>query len=490
MTLAALGVVLSAVAVARILQAAATPHPSVHDQMVSWMRDNGGQVHQAIEFKSMKHGGFNVHGAVTKEDLPRGSVIVQAPQKMWLGTDTLQHVPLSLLDGVHDCNTEDPGDMTFGIALALEAKKGNGSFFQPMLRAFPTLADFHQYYPVLAENDVLADFGELPILRHLHLGHQADITTMAKCFNALQAAEHSKDFLKPLSLDDFLLARYILRTRAMDVSVGAIPAMFDAFNTATNGKANVMGGYKAEDLFQIRTTRPVPAGTELVHVYCPDCDNEMLLTGWGVYAEDTPVLLNDLMSVNCSVAWDKKSNANATHGSLREAAEAMLEVSSAQDALEAGWKAPRCSLAAVEATDQGRMRCSFARLAWEKCAAEWGYSSWESHRQQQSKAAPLLRARKEHTRIHTSLGVDLADKGDLEAASQKFRAALKIFPGYAQVYNNLAMMQTQLGDLDGAQSSFEKAVQLEPGNSAYKLKLGALLEGQKTPVRRKNPFEL
>merc|ERR1719161_3397614 len=90
---------------------------------------------------------------------------------------------------------------------------------------------------------------------------------------------------------------------------------------------------------------------------------------WGLYLELNE---NPLQTVaDCNTHHE---HTRGKFKSLREASEAMLDMSGVDKAIKEGWKAPRCreELLSVE---QGPLRCSFARLAFEHCKQEWVYLS-------------------------------------------------------------------------------------------------------------------
>eukprot|EP00747_Dinoflagellata_sp_TGD_P103672 gnl/TRDRNA2_/TRDRNA2_169033_c0_seq2.p2 gnl/TRDRNA2_/TRDRNA2_169033_c0~~gnl/TRDRNA2_/TRDRNA2_169033_c0_seq2.p2 ORF type:complete len:102 (+),score=16.30 gnl/TRDRNA2_/TRDRNA2_169033_c0_seq2:160-465(+) len=95
---------------------------------------------------------------------------------------------------------------------------------------------------------------------------------------------------------------------------------------------------------------------------------------WGIYLEDNDIV-GDIASYDGHGTLKPKRNCSAGTGAgssvttLRGAAEAALQISSAE--AQPGLTAPRCKQAILDSQDSGLIRCSFARLAWERCGAEW-----------------------------------------------------------------------------------------------------------------------
>jgi len=59
-------------------------------------------------------------------------------------------------------------------------------------------------------------------------------------------------------------------------------------------------------------------------------------------------------------------------------------------------------------------------------------------------------------------GFDLFVNGDLDQASERYRAAVAASPDLAIAWNGLAMVLGQLGDLDGAIEASLRLIELEP----------------------------
>ena len=60
------------------------------------------------------------------------------------------------------------------------------------------------------------------------------------------------------------------------------------------------------------------------------------------------------------------------------------------------------------------------------------------------------------------MGNSLSEKGDLEAAIENYKQALKIKPDYVQAYNNIGIALKDKGDLEAAIESYKQALKIKP----------------------------
>ena len=59
-------------------------------------------------------------------------------------------------------------------------------------------------------------------------------------------------------------------------------------------------------------------------------------------------------------------------------------------------------------------------------------------------------------------GVALKDKGELEAAIDSYKQALKIKPDYVEAYNNMGSALKEKGELEAAIDSYKQALKIKP----------------------------
>lgn len=488
----------------RLVQGRATGGDDWED-LAAWLRANGARVHRALKVSAARHGGFEVRGLLVNETLPKGAVLLRLPQQLWVGMHSFPELAAGRRL-IRECERPGESIVTVAAGLALEARQGSASRYAPLLRMLPTLGDFRSFYPLLAEGPLLADFGELPVLRSLHAHDLMQMAEVEACFSAWRAAPESP--LRGLSSEELLLFYYSLLTRRFEQSRSAVFIMpaADILNTAKGPDINANWEFRG-DAFEIKATQALQPGTELLSLYCKACDNELMLHNWGVYLEDNPYKLNAIEAVNCSAAWSRAERPGASAESLRAAALAVLEAESAEHAGREGWNAPRCRPAALAGLEQGPLRCSLARLAWEKCAEQWGLGEGQPRDRPASPQAPqsyagmhtyrggvlqvrgnlkgaeaALRAALEvlptHYEAHSKLADVLLDRGDAAAAEKSMRAALALEPDRFGGYNNLGHIQAQLGDLAGAARSFEVALGLNPGSAVARQNLELMRELQ------------
>jgi hypothetical protein len=251
------------------------------EALFKWMHAHGAYVHAGLMIGPTSHGGLQIRGAKTRKAVAKGELLVRVPRNMWLDMNSLAPVHASHFEKHEACEGEEE-NILLAAGLALEAQKGDASFLAPMIQMLPGIADFREFHPFLAEDAILADFGELPLLQHLRKGYQADINSLDACFKAWKAEPTSR--VTSLNLEDLIAARYQFKTRGFAGSTGALPAFLDLPNTGLPSEANIKHDFVG-GMFEMRAVKAIPAGGEIINRYCADCDNEMMLAGWGVYLE-------------------------------------------------------------------------------------------------------------------------------------------------------------------------------------------------------------
>ena len=76
-----------------------------------------------------------------------------------------------------------------------------------------------------------------------------------------------------------------------------------------------------------------------------------------------------------------------------------------------------------------------------------------------------------------NIGIALEDKGDLEAAIDSYKQAIKFKPNYAETYNNMGNALAEKGDLGAAIESFKQALRINPGFAEAYYNIGNALRG-------------
>jgi tetratricopeptide (TPR) repeat protein len=90
-----------------------------------------------------------------------------------------------------------------------------------------------------------------------------------------------------------------------------------------------------------------------------------------------------------------------------------------------------------------------------------------------------LLAQQEQPRLWNEHGVALHQSGDVPAAAESYRRALRIDPLYALAYNNLGVALDDLGDESVARESFVRASELDPTLVVARLNLARWLAGHR-----------
>jgi len=82
----------------------------------------------------------------------------------------------------------------------------------------------------------------------------------------------------------------------------------------------------------------------------------------------------------------------------------------------------------------------------------------------------------ELAKLHNNRGVELKQKGDLDAALKDYDAALRLNPGDFFAFNNRANIRRDKGDIAGAIADYTQAVRLEPAYAAAYVNRGLVQE--------------
>lgn len=356
------------------------------ERLRAWVTANGGSVNEVLKSSEIDHAGLKYRGVIAEKGVWGMTSLFHIPRKLWIELDHFPEVvdvPLAKLAGCKLDQTE-LYKIKLAAALALELRKGNASFYHVYFNTLPTLAEFRTFHPHFMHAALLSDFKALPLVAAVRK-IQAHDEDLKSCFDAWKRGPDSK--VAGLAWDEMLLGLSWLRTRGHDSGSGQpiiIPAS-DLLNTEKEDKVNVVVQVNYDD-FTVRTSwNGLAAGQELYVQYCSSCDNSQLLSMWGIYLEDNSRDLDRPKGhVDCGPrhpvlakghsATSKHAHTVQIEQSLRSVAESVLDFGSLSAAESGGWTAPRCKAAALDSVEQGALRCSLARLAWEYCAQEWGHN--------------------------------------------------------------------------------------------------------------------
>eukprot|EP00747_Dinoflagellata_sp_TGD_P113107 gnl/TRDRNA2_/TRDRNA2_171638_c1_seq3.p1 gnl/TRDRNA2_/TRDRNA2_171638_c1~~gnl/TRDRNA2_/TRDRNA2_171638_c1_seq3.p1 ORF type:complete len:212 (+),score=19.98 gnl/TRDRNA2_/TRDRNA2_171638_c1_seq3:216-851(+) len=208
---------------------------------------------------------------------------------------------------------------------------------------------------------------------------------MADCLAAWQKVSNVSG-LGSLNWPDVERSFFLVTTRAANVESNvAIVPIHDLINTARSDLLNTEYKFgvptrdkrgkskplsKSQSLI-VHATRDIQRGGEIYERYCDQkriCSNGKFLEVWGIYLEDSSGYGTLMPKSNCSAG----AAPGGTAATLRAVTEDALELPAAGFS-QAGAEslAPRCKQATLDSSEQGPIRCSLARLAWQRCGAEW-----------------------------------------------------------------------------------------------------------------------
>ena len=74
-----------------------------------------------------------------------------------------------------------------------------------------------------------------------------------------------------------------------------------------------------------------------------------------------------------------------------------------------------------------------------------------------------------------TMGIALIDKGDLDAAIDSYKQALKIKPDYAETHTNMGAVLIQKGEIDAAIVSLKQAIKIKPQYAEASYNMGVAL---------------
>lgn len=343
-------------------------------KLSQWINSNGGYVDPKIKANMTSHSGIRIRGIVSEKALDSGETILHIPKKLWFTLDRYPDIHDVSLARVSQCSSSlkdsDRALVKVAGALAREHKKGNASFFHPYISRLPTLDEFRSFHPRFMKADVREDFNGLPMTA-IAVELQKFDAKLRDCFLAWTRSPGSP--VAGISLELFELGYTHFRTRAFGTN-SAFPSLVpgaDLLNTDKPYNLNTFWQKTDDNFLMHGSSGGVESGRELYDEYCKPCDNTILMSLWGLYLEGNENPLTRLADCNAK----RDPGQLYRHGkfrSLREASEAMLDLNDIDPALKEGRKAPRCHKESFS-LEQGPLRCSFARLAFEHCVQEWGY---------------------------------------------------------------------------------------------------------------------
>lgn len=453
-------------------------------KLSTWFQARGGFLHPDVNVAvTVNHDGTALRGVVAEQDLAANTVIAQIPKHLLFTEASVPSVMNDDISGLDACPPEWMNDvqMKLTAALALQLKdevqgRPEDADWWPYTEMLPSMQDFTGFHPDLAENSVTDDFLQLRGWMGRRGSRLLKDALMKMCF--VQWSSRPGSPIAHLTWDDFQHAMLVVRTRVFDLvgkqgkSLGGrLVPFLDLINTAPSAKQQGSLPVANVELIQdwesgtaeIRITKDIKAGEELYVSYCPTCDNQHLATEWGVYFEDNAVAVSDF-DADCMGTRTSQKRLGGVNR-LRKSTEQALDLQRLDQARNQGLTAPRCKISpSSEKTDeQSGVRCLLARVAWESCAADWGYE-WKHVRGRTTDPSARSRA----VTFRSDSATLLAYFGEVKAAAKKYEEALELNPKNANLHSQYGLLLKELGQLQEAKAHLQKAASLEGRSSRKK----------------------
>lgn len=448
-------------------------------EFTSWLTEHGAFVHSGLSLNASCES-TGMRGVISTTPVAANTQLFRIPTKLMILED------VSAAKSVTDEQVKDlleDEQIRLALALARKIKKGKRSAYFTYISMLPEPKDFQDFHPIFAGQSMRADFGELPVLGLLERSRTISTRESKNAFQIWKTLENSKAAF--LSWGDVEAALHLVRTRSVRTpgkGLAMVP-LYDLVNTAEDSKVNVAMTID-QGVLKVRTTRDLPSNTEILASYSSACDNEIMLHTYGTYFASNPILPSSVTPVRCLATCDKAERPHATSNSLWEAAEAIIDLTRAKDALAAGWNSPPCK-ETMASSSQGRLRCSLARLAWETCAAAWGFAT----RQVQPAAftGPSL---EHHASAHLEIGNSLAKNGDQQAAIDQWESVLKLQPLNFTANIMLGISKQSKRDFGAAKGHYYNILRTNPRDSQVHVLLGKVMVQEGNMKSGANEFRL
>lgn len=280
-----------------------------------------GAIADFISVQSFNHGGHQVRGLAAIKDLPENTTIISVPANGQLGRTTQI---ISEFFGPWAPGDEETSGWRLVCALAVERALGKRSVWYPYIKHLPSYGDFQQGQLLWARSELLHHFSTLAVtnkVSQLRTWLEADIAAWSHWMNitsldwrnGTDESAHVRAMrlaASQVSQEDIEWAFGVLTTRAFQKpGVGPILVpLVDDINTDVTSKCNAKwldGGEK----FEVRTTRRVLAGEELIMKYATKEDNSRYAAEWGFLLTGVPsqstdsgrstLLCNNISSLPC-----------------------------------------------------------------------------------------------------------------------------------------------------------------------------------------------
>jgi len=341
---------------------------STWSELSQWLTNNGGWYQDSIQSDYKLHGGAKIRGLVLESGSFMGSTLLEIPRHLWLELHFWPHLAETSLSHLSSCNGLDEKEihrLKFASGLATETAKGDSSQHAMYLRHLPTLSDYQSFHPSFMNAALQQDFLALPTVGFAQTTQTSE-AQMKGCFLAWKSEPQSP--VQNVKWEDITLGLSHLRNRGFIVEHDPIMVpVVDLINTERSDLVNAQVDFNMDVVSLVTTSTWVGSDEELLYGYCNTCDNEVMLSQWGVYLEENTNALPAEHTVDCEGHGNLNStNASSTSAkSLKEVSLAALDLGSYSEG-----NVPRCKKS-VFSEEQGALRCSLARLSYEYCGSQW-----------------------------------------------------------------------------------------------------------------------
>jgi len=274
-----------------------------------------------VRIQSFNHGGVQVRGLAVVKDLPENTTVISVPPSGQLGRTT---EIVSEFFGPWAPGNDRISGWRLLCALAVERALGERSVWYPYIKHLPSLSDFQRDQLLFAPPKLLQHFSVLPAtqkISELRSWLEADIAawghwmsiTSPDWRNGTDEAAHVRDMrlmASQVRQEDLEWAFGVLTTRAFkkpNVGPVLVP-LVDDINTDDISRRNAEW-VESQDKLEVRTTRLVLAGEELIMRYTTEEVNGQYAAEWGFLLPGIPT--EPLSASNCSTMFPSGTSSSA-----------------------------------------------------------------------------------------------------------------------------------------------------------------------------------
>lgn len=335
-------------------------------ELSQWLDNKGGWVQSSIKSDFTNHGGAMIRGLVLTTSSFMGTTLIEVPRHLWLELSFWPEIEKASLAHHSTCNDLSDSEMhrlKFASGLALESRKGNASEHSTYLRHLPQLNEYKSFHPSFMNAQLQEDFRSLPVVEFAKRT-QEDEARMKACFMSWKNDPQSS--VKHVNFEEVESGLSHLRNRGFIVENHPLMVpVLDLINTEQSELVNADVHFNMDVVSLVVSSTWLGNTDELLYGYCQTCDNDVMLSQWGVFLESNANSLPTDHKVDCQGTRAATNTSSGHTGNLQKAASSALDLQQYQEGM-----VPRCKADTFK-SEQGPLRCSLARLAWEYCGQSW-----------------------------------------------------------------------------------------------------------------------